>query len=197
MILWEERSRRFRERTLSRNDRFSSVFVIALVAAAFLLGLTLRSQALGRTRPYIDRETGIEVRYPTSWLLDTRGDYVMRVRDPAARPFKTEYAIRIAPASGQTSVRNVLDALTLQRSNTLSAYRVLSVEETEDFTRMTFAYVNADPSPFVQQLSVVVRGMDIVVLDGNRAIVVTFAAEAERFEAELPAFERFFNSLVY
>lgn len=197
MIIWEERTRHLRERTLSRNDRFSAILVIVVVVTTLLLGLALRGRALARTRPYIDRETGIEVQYPADWLLDTRGDYVLRARDPAARPFKTEYTVRIAPASGQTSVRNVLDTLTLQRSSTLSAYRVLSVEEEEDFTRMTFAYVDADPNPFVQQLSIVVRGMDIVVLDGNRAIVVTFAAEAERFEDELSEFERFFESLAY
>ena len=197
MILWEESTRRLRERTRSRNDRLSAILVVALVIALLALGLALRGRALVRARTYIDRETGIEVRYPADWLLDTSGDYVMRVRNPSARPFKTEYSIRIAPASGQTSVRNVLDALTLQRSNTLSAYRVLSVNEEEETTRMTFAYVEADPNPFVQQLSIVVRGMDVVILDGNRAIVVTFAAEAERFEDELPGFERFFGSLVY
>jgi hypothetical protein len=197
MIIWDESTRRLRERALSRNDRFSAILVMAVVVALLMLGLALRGSALLRTRPYIDRATGIEVHYPADWFLDTHGDYMMRVRDPAARPFRTEYTIRIAPASGQTSVRNVLDALTLQRSNTLSAYRVLSVDEEEGSTRMTFAYVEADPNPFVQQLSVVVRGMDRVILDGNRAIVVTFAAEADHFEDELPGFERFFDSLVY
>lgn len=196
MILGES-ARGPRRNVLSRNDRFSAVLVVVMVATAMALGVALRGRALLQTYPYADREAGIEVRYPTGWLLDTSGNYVMRVWDPAARPFKTEFTIRVVPVSGQTSVRNVLDSLSLQRSSELPAYRVLSVEEERNITRMTFAYVETDPSPFVQRLSVVVRGMDVVVLDGDRAIIVTFVTNAERLEAERPAFERFFASLTY
>jgi hypothetical protein len=133
--------------------------------------------------------------------VDEGGNYVARIRDPKARPFKTQFVISSIPASGQTSVRNVLDSLTLQRSIDLSAYRVLSVEQATvdgvSQTRMTFAFVDADPNPFIQRLPVVVLGTDIVILDGNRALVITYMSDQESYDDNLPAFQRFLASLRY
>ena len=145
---------------------------------------------------FVAREAGIQTSYPAGWLLDTEGDYLMRVNDPAARPFKTSYQITVAPASAQTAVRNVLDNLTLQRSSDLAAYQVLSVQVvSERVTRMDFAFVDSDPNPFLQRLPVVVLGTDLVLIDGNRAIIVTFKVAEEHFEREFPSFERFFAAM--
>lgn len=186
---------------LTRNDRFAEVLVAILAVAALILGLSLRQQNMSQTWRYENREVGIEALYPAGWLVDEGGDYVVRIRDPYARPFKTQYQIRIVPAGGQTSIRNVLDSLTLQRSTDLAAYRVFSVDEVPVggamLTQMNFAFVDADPNPFIQRLPVVVRGMDVVIRDGDRAIVVTYMAADDAFEENRVAFERFLASLRY
>lgn len=185
-------------RTVSRSDRYASILALAVTALALALGLLLRQGQVSSTVSFVDRTAGVQTRYPSGWLLDTDGDYVMRVRDEAARPFKTTYLIRVVPASPQTSVRNVLDSLTLQRSSERAAYQVLSVQETsETVTRMDFAFVDTDPNPFLERLPVVVLGTDLVVLDGDRAIVVTMMAAEDVYARELPRFQRFFAALSF
>ncbi|MBN1427846.1 MAG: hypothetical protein JXB07_05630 [Anaerolineae bacterium] len=186
---------------LTKNDRFSAILVALLTVAALGLGLITKQRSSTDTWPYESREAGISINYPTGWLTDERGDYVVRMRDPKARPFKTQYIITIVPMGGQTSTRNVLDGLTLQRSADLSAYRVLNVQEMTvsgvKSTKMSFAFVDADPNPFIQRLPVAVMGIDFLILDENRAIIVTFMSDKQMFEENLPTFERFMSSLRY
>lgn len=190
-----------RYRSITRNDRFSSVFVVLVVAGALILGLVLRGRASGQTWDFNSREAGIEVTYPAGWLTDESNSYVVRIRDPRARPFKTLYMITTVPAGGQTSIRNVLDGLTVQRSSDLPAYRVLNVQDTlvgtVRATEMSFAYVDADPNPFSQRLPVVVQGLDVLIRDQDRVIVLTFMASADDYDSELPGFQRFLQSLQY
>lgn len=186
---------------LTKNDRFAALLVIALAVAGVLLGLFIRQRDQSQTWLYVNQQAGIQASYPAGWLTDESGNYLVRIRDPKARPFKTQYQITIIPVSSQSTVRNILDSLTLQRSIDLSAYRVLSVDEVArggtTLTRMSFAFVDADPNPFIQRLPVVVLGTDTVILDGNRAIVVTYMAEQSSFEANQADFERFLASLQY
>lgn len=185
----------------TRADRFASVLVIALTVVAILAGLALRQRSLNQTWQYTSREAGIEAEYPTGWLTDEQGNYVVRIRDPKSRPFKTQYIISVMPYGSQSSVRNVLDGLTIQRANDLSAYRVLNIETVSvggiERTEMDFAFVDADPNPFIQRLPVVVQARDIVIIDGDRAIIVTFMSEQARFNDNLQGFERFLDTLRY
>ena len=194
---WEEGFRTSTSPAVIRNDRYASLLAVLAVIGMLLAGLFLRQSQIGNTTPFVDREAGIQTSIPAGWLLDTSDDeHLMRVSDPAARPFKTTYQITLAPASPQTSVRNVLDNLTLQRSSELAAYRVLSIRsESDRVTRMDFAFVDTDPNPFLERLPVVVLGTDFVVIDGNRAIVVTFLAAESLYERELPRFLRFFAAM--
>ncbi|HEC21402.1 MAG TPA: hypothetical protein ENI95_00635 [Chloroflexi bacterium] len=198
---WEDEAPANGLSDLTRNDRFSAVLVILITLTALALGLIVRQQNLNQVWLYTNREAGIEALYPAAWLVDEKGDYVVRIFDPKARPFKTQFMVTIMPASGTTSVRNILDSLTLQRSVDLPAYRVLNVEERNigglALTQMDFAFVDADPNPFIQRLPVVVLGTDLVILDGDRAIIVTYMAEEDSYQANFPAFQRFFASLQY
>jgi hypothetical protein len=185
----------------TRNDRFSSLLVIIVVLLFLSLGLVNRQRIDAQLWNYNSRISGIEATYPAGWLVDESGDYVVRMRDPRARPFKTQYQVKVVPAGGQTSIRNVLDGLTLQRSSDLAAFRVLSVEDisigTTTLTRLNFAFVDADPNPFIQRLPVVVKGIDVLVRDGDRVIVVTFMSEEDTFDQNQPDFDRFLQSLRY
>jgi hypothetical protein len=186
---------------LSRNDRFSAILVVIVAVTAISLGLVIRQRNTSQVWQYVSREAGIEALYPAGWLADEEGSYLVRLRDPKARPFKTQITITILPASSTSSVRNVLDSLTIQRSVDLPAYRVLNITERTtgglNFTEMDFAFVNADPNPFAQILPVVVLGTDLVIIDGDRAIVATFMDEQSTYPENLSTFQRFFASLRY
>ena len=185
----------------TRNDRFSAVLVIIVAVAGIALGLSLRQRTLSQVWLFRDQQTGIEATYPAGWLTDQSGEYVARIQDPKARPFKTRYLIDVVPGGGATSVRNVLDGLTLQRSIDLPAYRVLDIQEVTlggaNATQMDFVFVQADPNPFIERVPVVVRGRDFVIIDGNRAIVVTLMSDEVTFDQNQDAFLRFLGSLRY
>lgn len=185
----------------TRNDRISSVLVLVVTGVAIVLGLVILQRAAAQEWTYSSRAVGIEAAYPSGWLVDEGGDYTVRVRDPKARPFKTQYQIDIVPAGGQTSIRNVLDGLTIQRSTDLAAYRVLNVQDVTiggtTYTQMSFSFVDADPNPFIQRLPTVVLGNDIVIRDGDRVIIVTYMAAEDAYDENFSNFERFFNSLQY
>ncbi len=186
---------------LTKNDRFAAVLVVLVAVTALGLGFIFRQRSINETWLYSSREAGIEARYPANWLLDERGDYVVRMQDPKARPFKTQYIVTVMPAGGETTVRNILDILTIQRAINLPAYRILGVEQIGtgglNQTQMHFAFVEADPNPFVQRVPIVVLGTDFVILDGDRVIIVTYMSDETSFKENLPAFQRFFASLRY
>jgi len=185
----------------TKNDRFSEVLVIALFVVFFGLGLLIQQRASNRLWTYSSREAGIDAAYPAGWLYDDRGDYVVKFSDPKERPFNTQFIISVIPAGDQASVRTVLDGQTVQRSSDLAAYRVLDVNESTgyfgDTVTMDFAYVDADPNPFVQRLPVVVLGRDILFRDGDRVVIVTYMAQEGTFNESLPTFERFLTSIQY
>ncbi len=191
----------WRRSEFTKNDRFGEVLVIALFIVFFGLGLMIQQRASSRLWSYSSREAGIDATYPAGWLYDEQGDYVVRFSDPKKRPFKTQLVISVVPAGGQTSIRTVLDGQTVQRSSDLAAYRVLEVGESTgifgDAVTMDFAYVDADPNPFVQRLPVVVLGRDILFRDGDRVVILTYMSQADSFDEDLPTFERFLSSIQY
>jgi hypothetical protein len=186
---------------ITKNDRFSFVLVIVTFVVMFTIGLLMKQQSAAGTWPFSDTESGIEAEYPVGWLVEEGTTYVARIRDPKSRPFKTQLMLTVVPAGGQTAIRNVLDSLTLQRSVDLPAYRVIQVQEFDEggftVTQMDFVYVQTDPNPFIERLPVVVRGIDRIILDGNRAIIASYMADESTFETQLTTFERFVASLRY
>ncbi len=186
---------------VTRNDRFNNVLTIIIFVAAIVLGLLLYTSDASEVRLYTSQQAGIEALYPAGWLIDEEGDYIVRLRDPAARPFKTQFIVRVVPASETTAVRNILDELTIQRSIDLSAYRVLNVESTTvggvEQTRMSFVFVDADPDPFSQRVPAIVQGVDIVIVDDGRALVITFMAGEANYAENLGDFQTFLASLRY
>jgi hypothetical protein len=185
----------------NRNDRFSIAGTLLLAISLLALGLLFREQSLNSTWLYENREQGMSATYPAGWLVEEGDKYVVRIWDPRARPFKTQFTVALMPASASTTIRNVLDALTLQRSEDFAAYRIIDISHPQinglDVAAMEFVYVVAEPDPFFQNVPVVVRGRDITIADAGRIIVVTYIADQRLFETNLPAFQHFLESLRY
>ena len=190
-------------RGLTRRQRWSHYLTLILALLGLGFGLNLRNQTLTATTVYVDTQVGIEVDYPKDWLLDTAGNYEFRVRDLSRLGFKTSMQVTVQPVNvEEPNGRNILDALSLARLQTLPAYNVGSIEpytlpdETEGIA-MNYTYVFTEPNPLLESVPIVVVGRDILAIKRGQAIIVTFRSDARTFEDDLPIFNRFLESLEF
>lgn len=184
----------------SRAQRWNHFLTLLAAAIMLLYGLNLRNNTLSATTSYSDPEAGIRVNYPSNWLLDDTGDYVLRVRDTSRVGFKTTIQVAIRPVGQMTSERNIRDQLIIERTDVLIGYQsyttepyVLPDETTGILTEYTF--VDADVNPFSETLLNPVRGTDIITIRGGQALTITFQADSRTYAEDVANFERFLSSL--
>lgn len=192
--------------SLSFRQRWSHYLALIFGVAGFVIGVNLRDIALYSTTLYVNAQAGIRAEYPQNWLLDEegqqRGDYIFRVRNTTERGFNTTIQVAALPVSANSTPTNILNALTLDRAQTLAAYTVLDERpyplpnEVEGMA-MTYTYVKTDPNPFLQGVPVVIEGMDILAITRGQAVIVTFLSDANTYEEKLPILEAFVNSLEF
>lgn len=190
------------ERPLTRTQRWANALVVAAALITLGVGLIMKDQLMSGTQPFQDLAAGILAQYPSGWLLDRSGGYVFQVRDAQSSGFHTMLGVSILPIGGDAKARNVLDALTLERARSLAAYDVLSsapltLPDGDLATRLEYVYVASESNPFLQTVPTVVHGVDVVVIKRGQAIVVTFRAEADRFDKEEWRLEQFLASLEF
>jgi len=151
---------------------------------------------------YTNLEAGITALYPARWLLDETGDYVLRVRDMSNRGFKTVIQVSTLPVTPDTVERNLLDRLSLNRSQTFIDYTILGYsdyflpDETPAIA-MSYTFVSRDASPFLEGVSTVVVGLDILTIQRGQALIMTFRADSNTYEQTLPIFEQFIQDIDY
>jgi hypothetical protein len=187
---------------LTPRQRWSHYFVFIYALIALFIGINLRDTTLNATVFYVNNEAGIRAFYPQRWLIDTSGDYIFRVRDLTQIGFKTQIQVDVQPVTINTSARNLLDTLSLNRSNTLSGYSVLTrqaytLPDEQEATAMRYVYVAAGDNPFLESVPTVVEGLDILAIRRGQAIIITFLSDADTFDDNLPIFERFLDDLEF
>ncbi len=188
--------------TVTPRQRWSMIFSFMLLAFGLVLGVNLRDNSISQSRIYDNVEAGITARYPIRWLLDESGPQVFRVRDMSQRGFKTVIELSTLPVGPDTAERNLLDSLTLKRSQTLIDYNVLGYDiyilpdETAAVT-MSYSFVARDASPFLEGVSSIVAGLDILTLSRGQAVIISFRADARIFEQELQTLQWFIRNLEY
>lgn len=158
------------------------------------VGLTLRRNALSATRTFENLEAGVRAQVPGGWLLDTASDeYVFRAQDPNALPFKTTLQVSVIPIGADASPTLVLDILNFQRAPRFSNYREISRSpgtlRGDPATRMEYAYTQFERNPFQASVPLVVQGVDVVVLRGRQAVIITYREEYSTFDDHLYRFE--------
>lgn len=80
----------FSDPHIARRVNLNSGLAIVVTLALIGLGMIFRAGILNATTAYEDEENGIRGQIPLNWLLDeNQSDYVFRVENPNARPFKT------------------------------------------------------------------------------------------------------------
>ena len=184
----------------SRRQRWSSALSYTLIFACLALGVNLRDSSISQSSIYVNVEAGITARYPRRWLLDEDGDYVFRVRDMAYRGFNTLIELGTLPVSADTVERNLLDRLTLKRSQTLIDYTILGYDNYRlpDESRavaMSYSFVSRDASPFLEGVSSIVVGLDILTINRGQALIISFRADASIYQQELATLDWFIQNL--
>ena len=187
---------------LTQRQRWSFYGSLLLIFISLYIGYTFRESALTQTVEYSNIEAGISSAYPSRWLVDEDGDYVFRIRDMSNRGFKTSIQVQTLPVSPDIVERNLLDRLTLSRSQFLIDYNVLGYSEFElrneiSAVAMNYTYVSRDASPFLEGISTVVIGLDILTIQRGQALVITFRADSSIYERELTTFNQFLENLSF
>ncbi len=188
---------------LTFRQRWSHYFALIFTVIGFGIGLNLRESTLSAVTTYANPQAGIVAAYPRGWLLDeSSADYIFRVRDMTANGFSTTLQVAAQPVSAATSARNIFDSLTLSRAQVLAAYNVISEDifqlpDGTDTSSMTYSYVNTQVNPFLQNIPVVVQGIDILVIARGQAIIISFLEESSRFAENLIVLERFLRRLEF
>jgi len=187
---------------LALRQRWAHYLTVFVALSLIIGGLALRSQIQSAVTRYVDTRIGIEAAYPANWLIETNVDDVaFRVRNMALAGYKSNIQITVRPVSGETTERNIGDQLALERSLVLTDYRVISVEDFDlngqRAQAITYTYASQESSPFLQGIPIVVEGLDILLIQREQAIVITFRAQAESFESERHYFDRFLQNLEF
>ncbi len=187
---------------LTPRQRWSLVFSFMLIGLGLVAGANLRDSSLNQTLLYSNVEAGITALYPYRWLLSEGEDYVFRVEDTAQLGFNTLIEVRTLPVGPDTSERNLLDRLTLRRSQTLIDYTVLGYDiyvlpDDSSAVTMSYSYISRDTSPFLEGVSAIVAGLDLLLISRGQAVIVSFRADASVFQRERAILDRFIQSLEF
>lgn len=188
--------------SLTLRQRWAVVFTILLAVLLLIVGLNLRNQVTNAVTSFENPQAGISALYPSGWLLDTSPDYILRVRDMSRSGFKTVFQVAIIPVGTDASERNIADSLTLDRLETLIDYRVqplytMILPDNREAQALEYTYVDTQASPFLAGNPSVVRGMDLLVISGEQAVVITYRAELSIYEQQYPVFLEFVRRLAF
>jgi hypothetical protein len=178
-------------------DRQANWLVLSLAGLFLLTSFLIRFNAVGRYQA-VDG-LGFKGSLPVNFIPSTREEgRMLRFSDRLDRRTQITLAERRLAqgyASGATAVASLLAG---ERSTDYDVYRVLDQSQATLAGRpamvQRFAYVSAGLSSAVPR---VVEGVDYIVVDGGRAIVVTLVAAPNALPNVEPTFERFLKSLSF
>lgn len=187
---------------LTLRQRWAHYLTVFAALSLVIGGLALRSQIQNAVTLYVDTRIGIAAAYPANWLIETNvDDIAFRVRNMAVAGYKSNIQISVRPVSSETTERNIADQLALERSLVLTDYRVISVEDFDlnglPAQAITYTYASQESSPFLQGIPIVVEGLDILLIQREQAIIITFRAQAQSFDSERHYFDRFLQNLEF
>lgn len=186
---------------IRRRDRWADWAVIVLVAAALILGWTLREAILFRTAPFNVAEAGISGRCPAGWIRETGEDPLLALRNPLIDPFNARLELRARPLAPDVDPLQALDDLSFNRASQVTAYSVLNTDQVlvgdEAVPLRTYTYVHVNRNPFADHVPIVVKGTDVALPDEGRVIVATLLASVDDFDAHQRYFRAFVESLEF
>jgi RsiW-degrading membrane proteinase PrsW (M82 family) len=174
-------------------DRRASWAVIATFVIMLLIGAFAWNNAVNRATAF-DRD-GFRGMYPYYFSDSTAEGDVLRVTDTLG----TGAEFAVATQDNVDSAKAAAAQLAGARSTDYAVYKVLTSGDTTVAGRpaltQRFSYV--DPGGLSAGALTVVDGIDYIVQDGSRAIIITLTSPEDSLPEVEPLFARFLNSLSF
>lgn len=185
------------EQDLSRID----LAVIVTILFALFLGFGIRNNAMNASNTVELGEGLPSIEVPSNWITGRPEGMLFRARNPrSASVFNSQLTVMTRPLeSGQDAVA-ARTSLGLKRTQELLRYRELEAEPVtvngQPGILVTYAYV-ADPTREQGGIAppVVVQAQDLIFVNGNNAVIITFAADAANWDREQASLDIIQNSL--
>lgn len=188
---------------LSAIQRWASLLVIVITVGGVIGGFVLRTRIIDAVRRYDNPENGIIAQVPTGWILqENTGEFVFRVQDALAIPFKTAIQVSLTPVGPDGLVADVINNLLINRAVQYTTFRELARTPIQlpngvQGQEVIYAYANVEINPFLQSEPLIVRALDVVVLRPGQALIITYEADANNFEANRRYFDNFLATLQF
>lgn len=185
----------------SLGDRFAEITVVLVTLVALTAGWFFKSSVENASVPF--EAEGITAEAPKGWLqAGAEGDILMRTVDINSSGFGATYTIRQIAITSEATTSEVASLLTLEHAQNLVAFRMLDQQEVKDSNGrnayiINYVFVESNPDVTHADIPSVVRGKDIVYLNGERAVVVSFQADENNYDLDLGRFYIFLESIQF
>lgn len=183
------------QRVIPLTGWLNELLVILVVVVALLLGWVVKVRIQGQTVTFTSDDGAVGLQYPARWLQQADKDTLLTVSDVRAEGW---YKPRLSLTTRQMNpnypltANDVIVALSVQRAQELTGYRVLDVDQGTvgglSASRLTYAYVSEPEGGLQVGLPVVVEAVDWVAIREGTAYVLTLSAAAEEFSRQAGAF---------
>ena len=182
----------------SLGDRYSDWAVIVVTLVAVFLGWLLMSNVQSRSVPF--DSGGVKGLMPAGWVTDlAEAGVVLHTSELGGSGFSTTYQVEVIPVASGRLPADVASFYSIDRAQNLNTVRLLDQQDVtvngQNGYKVTYAFVDADSDLTRADVPVVVRGVDFFFVAGDNAVVVTFQASEDNYEADFGRFRRLLESL--
>ena len=175
----------------SRDDARQLIAVVILLAVALAAGLLLKSISESQTRTVT--AGGVTAAVPGDWIYQPgAGDVAFVANDPRIAGHR--YVVSHVDAAGRT-LRDVVGTHAGAKSQLFAAYQPIAREQVTIGGRtgesVTYAFVVERAG----QVPQVIQARDVYLEGGDRILVISTEAPADRFADSTGAFDAFVQSV--
>jgi hypothetical protein len=185
----------------SLGDRFAEITVVLVTLIALTAGWFFKSSVENAAVPF--EAQGITAEAPKGWLqAGAEGDVLLRTVDINSKGFGATYTVRQIAITSEATTSEVASLLTLEHAQNLTAFRMLDQQEVKDINgrdayMINYVFVESNADVTHADIPSVVRGKDLVYLNGDYAIVVSFQADENNYDLDLGRFYVFLKSIQF
>lgn len=187
------------KRKISLGDQYAEISVIVVTIIALLAGWFYKSSIENASLPF--GAEGITAQTPKGWLQTSSDDELLRTVDINSKGFGATYVIHTVAVTSEATASEVATIVTLDHAQDLLGFRVLDQRAVKVYGRdayeISYVYVESNPDVTHNSIPSIVRGVDYVFLNGERAVVVSFQSDEKSFDIDFGRFERFLQSLSF
>jgi RsiW-degrading membrane proteinase PrsW (M82 family) len=176
-------------------DRQSNLAAIILAVVLIVVGIAATASVTGAVTTF--DVNGFKGAYPAFFGVSTQQGEVLRVSDTMGTA--AQFTIQTIDLQGGEDAKKVATQLAVKRGTGFQAYKVLDFSDAtvsgKPALLQRFAYV--DTRELVKAIPRLMEGEDYIVVDGNRAIIITMLTTPDNLPAVEPMFRQFVDRLAF